>query len=149
MKTVLFSLIAMLGYASSNVLLEQKLAKFNNLTILMCYTALIFVMATTMRHFTKTEDPSFSFPAGWDLLWMLALCAVWFGADYFYIGAFTTGGSLLTIASIVVMFPVFASIFRFIWVREMPNFYHIGGYVLAVAAILLVAKGNMLLNTPK
>ena len=149
MKTVLFSLIAMFGYAASNVLLEQKLSKFNNLTIMVCYTATILVIAAVVRHFVKTEDPSFSFPVGWDLLWMLILCFAFFGADYFYIGAFTTGGSLLTIASIIVMFPVFASLIRFVWVREMPNLYHVGGYILAVAAILLVAKGNMLLNTPK
>ncbi len=144
MKSVWFSLFAVAFYAAANVLLEQKLSKYNNLTIIVCYAAVITGCAFLLRQTTKTSDPSYAFPSGSDLGLVLFLGLLFVAADYFYIGAYTTGGNLLTITSIMIMFPVLASVIKFLWVGAVPNRYHVLGYVVAAIAVILIAKGNMI-----
>ena len=142
MKPLAYTLVAMLFYAMASVALEQKFSKYNNLTLIVCYTSVIFVLAVIVRYFTKTTDPVFNFPAGVDLVLVLALDVVYLLADYFYIGAYTMGGNLLGIVCITMMMPVFASVIKFMITRQTPNLWFVGGYAFAVLAVLMVAKGT-------
>ncbi len=49
----------------------------------------------------------------------------------------------MTITTIVVMFPIFASFFKFLVTRDLPNPWHIAGWVLAAVAVILVTKGEL------
>lgn len=141
-KPVLFSLLAMVCYAIVNVLFEQKFAKFNNLTAMCIYPLPILLVGIVGRYMTKTSDPSFDFPVGLDLTILIAMGFIAAAADYFYFGAYTGGGDLLTVTSIIVMFPVASSLIKFVLTRGLPNVWQISGYILAVGAMLLVAKGS-------
>jgi drug/metabolite transporter (DMT)-like permease len=144
MKPVIFAIVAMMCYAVSNVLLETKFSKFNNLTLMVCYGAVIWVTAFVVRQVTKTTDSSFDFPKG-NMFWLVMLLGIIFAlADYFYVGAYTNGGDLLTVTCITVMFPVFASLIKFGITRSVPNSWQITGYLLAVVAILAISKGGQL-----
>ncbi len=142
MKPVIFSVLAMLCYAISNVMLELKFSKYNNLTLIVCYGSVIFLSALCMRQITITDDKSFNFPVGLDLLLVIVMGLVFSAADYFFVGAYTNGGNLLTITSITVMFPVFASLIKFFITRSLPNVWQTGGYALAVIAIIFVTIGS-------
>jgi len=141
-KPVAFSLLAMACYAVASVLFEHKFSKFNNLTLMCVYVVPILIVGIVGRTLTKTSDPSFDFPVGIDLILLIAVGFVLGMADYFYTGAFTNGGELLTITSIIVMFPAFSSLIKFVLTRDVPNAWQISGYILAVGAMILVAKGS-------
>ena len=143
MKPILYALFGTICYAMGNVLLEQKLSKYNNLTLIVCFSFITCGLALIMRQFTKNDDPSYSFPVGLGLVFMLVLGVIYFGGDYFFIGAYTNGGNLFTIVSITLLFPVFASIFKLAFTKNTPNLWHIGGYLLATLAVLMVTRGNM------
>lgn len=141
-KPVVFALLGMALYALANLILEQKFSKFNNLTLMCVYILPILLVAIIGRQLTRTSDPSFDFPVGLDLAILVMMGLIFAAADYFYIGAYTSGGDLLTISCIVVMFPVFASLLKFAWTLALPNMWQMGGYVLAAGAVLLIAKGS-------
>lgn len=142
MKPVIFALVSMFCYALCNVILELKLSKYNNLTIMVCYGAIIFAMAFSFLQATKTSDPSFDFPKGGSLVATIVVGLLFFAADYFYIGAYTNGGNLATITIITVMCPVFASSIKYCLTKNLPNVWQVGGYSMAFIAIVLIVIGN-------
>lgn len=142
MRIVIYSLWAMVFYAAGNVVLEVKLAKYNSLTLMAVYGAIISVSALVMRQVTKTDEPVYHFPVGKDLWILIALGLIFTLADYFFISAYTNGGKVLTITSITLMFPVLASLMKMGHQQVMPNRYQVIGYLLAVAAVLFVTKGS-------
>ncbi len=142
MKPVIFSLIAMIFFAVSNTMLEMKFSKYNNLTLMSAYSFVICVFATMTRLVVKKEDPSFLFPTGTNLALLFLMGLLFAIADYFYVGAYTNGGSLLTVTSITIMFPIFASVIKFLVAKQVPNKWQFAGYILAACAILMVVKGN-------
>jgi drug/metabolite transporter (DMT)-like permease len=118
MKTVTFSVIAMLLYALTNVLIEQKLSKLNNLTLIVSYTSVILILALIARQIVKTDDVSFNFPTGNLLLIALGVGILFTLADYLFIGAYTNGGNILTVTSIIALFPAVASLFKFLYLKN-------------------------------
>lgn len=113
------------------------------------YGTVIVTLAIITRTIVRGTDPAFNFPNGSELYLLLALGAIFFLADYFFIGAYTNGGDLLTITILTILFPVFASIFKFLgsliisdMVSTPPNIMQISGYILAAIAVLLVVKGS-------
>lgn len=148
-KAVVFAVLAPILYAVANVLLEHKFAKYNNLTLIIVYGTVCAVSAVVIRAMVKDGSPSFNFPTGSEFVLLLALGLIIFFADYFFVGAYTNGGDLLTITVLMMLFPVFASLFKFAGsfvIREMvyapPNAMQIGGYILAAFAVWLVVKGS-------
>ena len=141
-KPAVFALLAMVFYAVTNVVLEEKFSKFNNLTLMCVYVVPVLLVAIVGRGLVKTSDPSFDFPVGSDLFILVALGFLWAAADYFYIGAFTNGGSLLMVTSIMIMFPAVASLIKFMWTQSLPNMWQVGGYLLGVCSVMLVIKGS-------
>lgn len=148
-KALVFAVLAPVFYALGNVVLEHKFSKYNNLTIMIATYSFIIALAIIVRHAVKTGDPSFNFPAGNELwLGVAGLALILFCADYFFIGAYTNGGDLATITFLTILFPVFASFFKFFgskfipgMVYVQPNYWLIAGYVLAAVAVLCIIKG--------
>ena len=142
MKTVLFSLLAMIFYAIANVLVEQKLARLNSLTIIICYSGVIFITTFLARLIMKTNNPEFDFPKGTLLFAALGVGVIFTLADYFLMTAYTTGGKLFVVTSIYVLFPVCASFLKFLLTGERPNIWLVIGYTSAIIAVLCISKGN-------
>lgn len=154
MKGSIFALVGMLLYAGANVVMDGKLARYNNLTIMSVYGLFIAGLAFALRQLLLTRAStgdalSYAYPSGMGLLYLVVLGVLFFGADYFFIGAYTNGARLVTVTSISLLFPVFASLVEFIWSRvnkevqfTPPTLWHIAGYVLGCVAVFLVLKGN-------
>lgn len=45
MKPIVLSILAMICYALANVLVEQKFSRLNSLSIMLCYSPVIFLFA--------------------------------------------------------------------------------------------------------
>ena len=111
---------------------------------MVCYGSVICISALIVRSFVKTNDPAFSFPAGCMLMLVIVLGLVYAAGDYFFVGAYTHGGDILTVSSIVLLLPVFASLLKFVLTKNYPNLWQIFGYLLASAAVMLIAKGSVI-----
>ncbi len=131
-----------MGFAIGDVLMEERLTKYNNLTITMGYIPIVFIAAFIMRVAIKTSDSAYDFPTGNDLIWLVLMGAVFAVADYFFIRAYTNGGSLLVVTSIVTLFSVIASHIKFLPTRDIPNVWQLGSHACAAVAVFLVAKGS-------
>jgi hypothetical protein len=81
-------------------------------------------------------------PSRLDVPIVIAVGVLFFVADLFYVGAFTSGGNLLAITTLVVLFPAIAQLIKFAWVGGRLNYYHLVGYILAAVAIILIGKGS-------
>jgi len=143
MKPILFALVATACYSVCNVLLELKFSKLNPLTLMIVYASVIWISAVSLRQLVKTNDPSFSFPAGTTLVLAIVLGLIYTAGDYFFVGAYTNGGDVVTITCITILIPVVASLLKFAITKHVPNFYQISGYALAAAGVLLVARGSL------
>jgi drug/metabolite transporter (DMT)-like permease len=143
MKPIIFTLVATACYAVCNVLLELKFSKLNPLTLMIVYASVIWISAVGMRQLVKTNDPSFNFPAGTTLVLAIVLGLIYTAGDYFFVGAYTSGGDLVTITCITVLIPVVASLLKFGITKHLPNLWQVSGYILAAGAVALVAKGSL------
>jgi drug/metabolite transporter (DMT)-like permease len=148
MKPILFTLVATACYAVCNVLLELKFSKLNALTLMIVYASVIWISAVGMRQLVKTADSSFDFPTGVMLIMAIVLGLIYTTGDYFFVSAYTHGGDVVTITCITVLIPVVASLLKFGITKHLPNVWQVSGYILAAAAVVLVAKGSMTNKTP-
>ncbi|MDB5195276.1 MAG: hypothetical protein JWO84_460 [Parcubacteria group bacterium] len=150
-KGIAFAVLAPLFYALANVLIEWKLVRYNNLSLMVVYAAIIAGVAFAIRLAARGADPAaYAFPAGMNLVWLIVLGVLFFVADYLYVGAYTSNVSLLTITTISVLFPVFASLIKLVGSRFLagmtftpPTPTLVIAYVLAATAVILVVKEGM------
>lgn len=143
MKPVVFACVAMAFYALENVLMEQKLTKYNALSLLVYFYLAMLPLALAGLGYLKLTNAQIVLPTGNAILLAMVVGVMYFFADAFYVSAYTTGGTLMVVTTIVLIFPAFASLIKFFWVGGLPNRYQIIGYALAVLAVLCVAKGNV------
>lgn len=149
-KAPFLAIAGMMFYAAANVVLEYRLAKYNNLTVVIGYAGITCILALIIRQSLRHSDPgAFAFPAGTDLLWLGLLGLLFFAADFFYVGAYTDQGKLATITCISALFPVFASLVKLAGSRvltdmhfDMPTPLTIAGYVLGFAAVTCIVLGS-------
>ena len=113
MRPVIYACLAVTLYAVTNVVIEQKLSKIHQIPILLCSYPLMLVLALAWFGKMSVNGDNATIPSGWLLLIILGNAAVWFMADFLFIGAFSEGGSLFTITTIIMMFPVVAAIVKF------------------------------------
>ena len=142
MKTILYSILAMIFYAIANVLVEHKLARLNSLTIIVCYSGVIFTTTFLTRLIIKADTAEYAFPKGTLFLVALGVGILFTLADYFLMSAYTSGGQLFVATSIYVLFPVCAASLKFLITNEKPNVWHVVGYISAIVAVLCISKGS-------
>ncbi len=124
--------------------LTQKLSKYNTFGLMICYFAIMIVIATVgftiNKSCTAVENP---LPIGKDMIMVILLALVLFVGESCYIGAYTTGkGDVITISCITVMFPVIASAIKFINTKTLPTSWHVIGFLLAAGAVICINKGS-------
>ncbi|MDO8598823.1 MAG: hypothetical protein Q7S02_01830 [bacterium] len=137
MKPVLLATTAMVLYAIQNVVIEQKLSRLPVATLLVLFYAIMLPLALTRYGIHRAAGDATMLPTGPVLALTLVVGVVLFLADYCYLAAYTSGGTLMSVTTIAIMLPIFASIVKFAWARELPNGFQIAGYALAI-----VGKGN-------
>lgn len=141
MKPVILALIGMSIYATTGVVIERWLGKASTAALVLLFTAPMVPVAAAWLLAERQLGHKVAFPAG-GLFWLtVVLGIVYFFGDYFYLGAFTAGGSAVTISTIAIMAPVLTAVARHFLVGGWPNGYQTAGYVLAAVAVLLIAKG--------
>lgn len=144
MKSIGYALFAMLLYAGQNVVLKEKLSKFNQAHVLSCIYAGMLPLALLAYWWTKQHGEK-SKPLPPTLLTTALLVgAVYFIADCCYVTAYSTGANVMTVTTLVVLIPVVASFCQYFVKRELPNGWQIAGYCVAFVAILLVTKSNLI-----
>ena len=152
-KGLVFALLAPLGYALGNVVMEHRLSRYNALTLVIVYCCVILLCAVIVRSFTKTDDPSYDFPVGMGLVWMVVLGVVFFFADFSFVSAYTHKVNMMTITICAMLIPVFAQGIKFVGslcISDMhyalPNRWHILSYILAAGAAFDITKAGIETN---
>lgn len=141
MKPILLALAGMTIYSLTGVIIEQRLEKFSTVALVLIFIVPMVPIAVVWL-FIQHSHGGVKFPSG-GYFWLACLLGVlYFFADYFYLGAFTSGGNAVTIATIAILAPVLSALVRYFWVGGLPNAYQVAGYILAAASVLLLVKGG-------
>jgi hypothetical protein len=141
-RPVLYAFVAMCLYALQNVLLEVRLSKYSTLGLLVYWYFTLAPLAAVGIGYLYLTGQNLTMPSRLDVPIVIAVGVLFFVADLFYVGAFTSGGNLLAITTLVVLFPAIAQLIKFAWVGGRLNYYHLVGYILAAVAIILIGKGS-------
>ena len=135
-------LLSVCCYAIAAVVLEQRLARFDNSLMVAGLGGSICVLALVNYAITRDASAPVNFPYGVFLLWLMVAYVAWYFADNFYMKAYTNGGNLYTITIIGMLFIPVAAVLRFICTHEWPTRYHVAAYVLGCAMVALTIYGN-------
>ena len=147
-RPVLYAFAAMCLYALQNVFLEVKLSKYSTMGLLLYWYFTLAPLALTGLGYLYLMGHKVILPSGSDSTIAIGVGVMFFFADLFYVGAYTSGGSLLAITTLVVLFPAIAQLIKFAWVGGSLNYYHLAGYILAALAIILISKGTAVTASP-
>lgn len=135
---------AMVLYAASNVILEEKLASYHTLALLVVWDALMLALSLIGLGWLKFTGQPVAIPAGAALGLTAGVGIMYFAADFLFIGAYTGGGKLMTVTAITVMFPAMAVAMKYFWTGHgLPNGYQLGSYAAAAVAVFLAVKGSV------
>ena len=138
---VFLTCVAVVLYALQNVIMEMKLAKYSTVAIILIVYSVMLPLSLVLISQMKFTGKVVAFPTGKILVFALLSGLIFFVADYCYISAYTIGGDLITITTIIALFPVVASIIKFFITGTVPNSYQVAGWLLAIFAVYLVGKG--------
>lgn len=142
MKPVVFACLAMFQYVFLNVAIEQKLATYTTAVLMVyVYLATLPLALGTIVLLKLTGQPVVA-PSGGVLALAIAVGAGYYLADFCFFSAYTNGGSVVMVGTILLLFPVLASVVKFMWAGSLPNAYHVASYFLAAAAVALAFKGS-------
>lgn len=149
MKPILLVVTAVLLYSIQNNLLEQKFKIYNPFSLLVISYLIMLPLSTLGLLYSKYYSPSINIPAGLMLFATMAIGLLWFVADACYIGAYTEGGNLLAITTIVILLPVASAAIKYLWVGLNLNRYYVLAWIFGALAVFLVAKGQLIEQTTK
>lgn len=141
-RPIVYAFISMWLYGLQNVIIEVKLAKYTTMALLLYWYFAMVPLALAGLGYMYFTDQSIAIPNRTDAVIAVAVAVMFFFADFFYVGAYTNGGSVLVVTTMVVLFPVIAQLIKFLWVGGSWNYYHIFGYILAALAVILISKGS-------
>lgn len=129
-------------YAIQNAVIDVKLKQFSTVSILLGFYIILLPLACGLFLYQKLMGQPLVFPTGEPLKILAVVSAVFFVADFFYVGAYTSGGNVVAITTICILMPVVGGLMKFVWVKEVPTPYHLAGFVLAALAVILIAVGD-------
>ncbi|HLC44970.1 MAG: hypothetical protein A2722_01280 [Candidatus Doudnabacteria bacterium RIFCSPHIGHO2_01_FULL_50_11] len=142
MKSIFYALTGTIMYAVTGVVIDLKLDKFSTVALELLFILPMLPIALIWLATQRATGQQVLYPLGTALWITMGLGVVYFFADYFYLGAFTSGGDVMTISSIILIVPAVAALIKFLWVGGYPNMYQIAGYVLIAIAMVLITKGS-------
>lgn len=140
------AMVAVFLYAIQNVALELSLAKENTFKLLVIMYTIMWPMALAAWWYTSdTEGLRFLTDDTSKLGLIAVIGIVYFFADTSFVSAYTVAeGNVLTITTIVIMFPLFATLIKYVLSGSIPNIYQLGGYLLGAVAAWLMSYGEQI-----
>jgi len=141
-KPILYAVLAMALYAAQNVVMEVKLSKYTTMALLLYWYFTMAPLALAGLGYMYWSEQNVAMPKSGDITLIVMVGAMFFFADLLYIGAYTNGGSLLAITTLVVLFPAMAQLIKYSWVGGNLNYYHLVGYIFAAIAVVLIGIGG-------
>lgn len=142
-RPIVYAFVAMWLYGLQNVIIEVKLAKYTTMALLLFWYFAMVPLALAGLGYMYFTGQSIAIPNRTDAVIATAVAVMFFFADFFYVGAYTNGGSVLVVTTMVVLFPAIAQLIKFLWVGGSWNYYHIFGYLFAALAVILISKGSV------
>jgi len=127
-----------------NLVFEQKLNKLHQAIIIANVCPIIFLIAIVWVQVVSSVGGDVQRPPTTLYPILIGTAFLWFFADFCFVGAYTSGGNMMTVTTIFLLFPVVGAIMKYVYTRDMPTIYHMVGWVVAVVAVLLVTKGEMI-----
>lgn len=146
---VLYAILSYFLYAAMAIILERKLSPFSAPAVLVIQYAAALPLVAVVLIAMKSGDGKIAWPVGAAVWWALGAGFVFFFADTFMITAYTSARKagteyLFAIVAVGALYPVFASIMKFVWTKKAPNGYYLASYGVAAVVLLLVALGGRL-----
>jgi len=142
-RPIFYAFISIWLYAAQNVVIEMRLAKYTTMSLMLYWYVTMAPLALAGLLYMRIKGQAVAMPSGTDAILAVMVGVMFFLADMFYIGAYTNGGSLLAVTTLVVLFPAAAQLIKFILAGSRPNYYHLAGYILAALAVILISKGSI------
>ncbi len=143
MKPIVFALIGIVLYAIQNTLIDVKLKGYPTVSILLGFYIILLPLAFGLFLYQKIIGQPVAIPSGNALKTLAAIAVMFFVADFFYIGAYNSGGNVVVVTILLVLMPVLGALIKFVWVKEVPTTYHIASFVCAAIAVVFIAIGNI------
>jgi len=143
MNPIFLVCAGMMLFAIQNTIVEHNLSKYSVFTLSICIYSVILPLTLIIQFMAlKITGEQLAMPSG-NALWIAFLAGAFLlSADLCYLGAYTNGGNIITITTIAIMLPVFASVIKAVVFHELPNMHQVIGYGFAVVAVFFTTKGN-------
>ncbi|MEY2640871.1 MAG: hypothetical protein RL150_264 [Candidatus Parcubacteria bacterium] len=142
MKTTLYALIGIVLYAIQNAIIDVKLKQYSPTGILLGFYIILLPLALGLFLWQKASGQPVGIPTGKPFLILSLVAVMFFIADFFYIGAYTSGGNVVTVTILLSLMPVIGGIIKFFWVRDVPNGWQVTSFGFALIAVICIAIGN-------
>ncbi len=146
---VVYAIISYFLYAAMAFILERKLSPFSAPAVLVLQYAAALPLVAIVLVSMKLGHSPIKWPTGAMLWWTLGAGLVFFLADTFMVTAYTTARQqgmeyLFAIVAVGALYPVFASIMKFVWTKTAPNGYYLAAYAISAVVLIMVALGGRL-----
>ncbi|MEI7777358.1 MAG: EamA family transporter [bacterium] len=142
MKSIIFALIGITLYAVQNAIIDVKLKQYSAVSLLVGFYLVLLPLGVCLLLYQKSTGQPMAMPSGSSFKILVAVAVMFFVADFFYVGAYTSGGNVVVVTILFVLMPVLGALIKFLWVKEVPTPYHFVGFVCAALAIFFIAIGN-------
>jgi drug/metabolite transporter (DMT)-like permease len=142
LKSIIYALIGLTLYAVQNTIIDVRLKQFSTLSLLVVFYLTMLPLGLMLLVYQKYTGEQLTIPTGDSLKIVVVVAIMFFIADFFYIGAYTSGGSAVPITILAALVPVVCALMKFVWVREVPTNFHFAGFVCALLAVAFIAFGN-------
>lgn len=139
MRWSVWPIIAILLYASGNVILDRKLRDVPPLSIVFIYGCALMVLSGGCGISARRE---IIIPSHTQWLFLLLVSVCWFLADNCYFRAYHSGVSMLFVTTCVACMPAVSSLLSMCFGGKAPTWRHWAAWVLILSALLLVAHGE-------
>lgn len=154
MKVIILAVLGTILYAKLNLDFQSKVSHLHQLTIIMCVAPVIAVFGAASVWISRNLCGSYlekppQMPSSNDLLVLIPIAAIWFAADFCYLGAYSIKGDAITITTILALTPVATALIKYLQVGSFHlNGFHYLSWTLAIAAVVTATIAQNGTNNP-
>jgi drug/metabolite transporter (DMT)-like permease len=141
-KVVFQALVGIILYAVQNTIIDVKLKQYSTLALLLQWYLVMLPLGAAVLIYQWYWGKEIIMPSGTDFKLVAAIAVMFFIADALYIGAFQSGGDVVTITILATLIPVMGAGIKWGWLGEAPTRYHFAAFIFAVLAVSFIAIGN-------
>jgi drug/metabolite transporter (DMT)-like permease len=142
MKTIIYAIVGIVLYAIQNAIIDVKLKQHSTVGILLGLYITLLPLAAGLFLWQKASGQPVGIPSGKSFIILASVAVMFFVADFFYIGAYTSGGNVVTVTIVLALMPVIGGLIKFFWVRDVPNVWQVISFGFALLAVICIAIGN-------